>query len=115
MIKTGEIYHIKQTNKPTGYEIWSGRPGIIISSLDNLQKEGTVKVVYISSKNKNRPNSVKISNTAFFHKDNDKYTEHVALCSQIHSVDKSRLQSCYGKISDDELNLIKDAVEQTLF
>lgn len=116
MIETGEIYHISQPmgSSPIGCEIWSGRPGIVISSSDNLQTEGTVKIIYISSKNKNRPNSVKISDTSFYQKAN-KYSEHIALCSQIHSVDKSRLESCYGKVSNEELKKIQKAVNKTLF
>ena len=116
MIETGEIYHISQESIPTGHELWSNRPGIIISSKADLQNEGTVKIIYISSKDKKRPNSVRISDKAFFNKQRGKqYKDHVALCSQIHTVDKSRLQSCYGKISDQELNKIKTEVIQTIF
>ena len=50
MIETGEIYHISQNGVPTGHELWSDRPGIVISSIESLQTEGTVKIVYVSSK-----------------------------------------------------------------
>lgn len=116
MIETGEIYHISQNEIPIGHELWSNRPGIVISSSESLQNEGTVKIVYISSKSKNRPNTVKISDESFFHKNKGKkYREHIALCSQIHTVDKCRLESCYGKVSSDELKEIEKEVKQTLF
>lgn len=116
MIETGEIYHISQNEIPTGHELWSNRPGIVISSSKNIQTEGTVKVVYISSKDRNRPDSVKISDQSFFNKSKGKkYHDHIALCSQIHTVDKCRLESCYGKVSRDELKEIKSAVGRTLF
>lgn len=116
MIETGEIYHISQNEVPTGHELWSDRPGIVISSSESLQTEGTVKIVYVSSKDRNRPHSVKISDMSFFKKSRGKkYREHIALCSQIHTVDKCRLESCYGKVSSDELKKIETAVKQTLF
>ncbi|EOS29321.1 hypothetical protein C804_03499 [Lachnospiraceae bacterium A4] len=116
MIETGGIYHISQNELPTGHEIWSNRPGIVISSNESLQTEGTVKIVYVSSKDRNRPNSVRISDKSFFHKNRGKkYREHIALCSQIHTVDKCRLESFYGKVSGKELKEIESAVKQTLF
>ena len=116
MIETGEIYHIAQGEVPTGHELWSNRPGIVISSSGNLQTEGTVKIVYVSSKDKKRPNSVRISDRSFFNKNmGKKYRDHIALCSQIHTVDKCRLESCYGKVSGDELRAIEKAVKETLF
>ena len=85
MIETGEIYHISQNGAPTGHELWSDRP-------------------------------VKISDMSFFRKSRgQKYREHIALCSQIHTVDKCRLESCYGKVSSDELKEIETTVKQTLF
>lgn len=116
MIETGEIYHISQNEVPTGHELWSNRPGIVISSSKSLRTEGTVKIVYVSSKDKKRPNSVKISDLSFFNKNKSgRYREHIALCSQIHTVDKCRLESCYGKVSSKELKEIEREVKQTLF
>ncbi len=116
MIETGEIYHISQNEVPTGHELWSNRPGIVISSSESLQNEGTVKIIYVSSRDRNRPNSVRISDRSFSNKHKGKkYREHFALCSQIHTVDKSRLESCYGRVNSEELKEIESAVRQTLF
>lgn len=80
MIETGEIYHISQNEVPTGHELWSDRPGIVISSSESLQTEGTVKIVYVSSKDRNRPHSVKISDMSFFRKSRGKSTVSILRC-----------------------------------
>lgn len=80
MIETGEIYHISQNGAPTGHELWSDRPGIVISSSESLQTEGTVKIVYVSSKDRKRPHSVKISDMSFSEKAGGKSTVSTLHC-----------------------------------
>ena len=115
MIECGEIYFISgDKSKSIGKEIWAGRPGIIISSPDAIKNQGTVNVVFLTSSKGNKTFTVDISDADFLPERN-KFRSHRALCSQIHTVDKSRIESYYGKVTDEELQKIRKEIRKTLF
>lgn len=104
-ISKGDIYYIKQdkNNTPTGSEMWANRPAIIVSNNKNNKYAPTVGVVFLTS-NLNKdltPNHIKII-------DGDRAS--IALCEQIHTIDKKRLGRRLGKISKKELNEINKAL-----
>lgn len=113
MIKCGETYYIRKPKnseeKTEGSETWAGRPGIVISSEENIRENQCVQIVYVTSSTHKKPMSVQISDEAFKYKKN-KYDAHQVLCSQIHTVDKSRLGTYYGRVTDEELQKIKKMV-----
>lgn len=113
MIECGEIYYVKGTQS-VGHEIWSNRPAIVISSRKSIMTQGTVNVIYLTSSENKKTFTVPIGEHAFTNRKKE-YNNHVALCAQIHSVDKTRLGSYYGKVSKKELEQIKKIVEQNLF
>lgn len=101
----GDIYYIKQdeNNTPTGSEMWANRPAIIVSNNKNNKYAPTVGVVFLTS-NLNKdltPNHIKIV---------DNNRESIALCEQIHTIDKKRLGRRLGKVSKKELNEINQAL-----
>ena len=99
----GEIWIIEQGQTTcTGTEIWAGRPAIIVSNEATSQKAGFVNVVYLTTANKrDMPYHVNV-------KSGDKNA--IALCEQIFAVDKSRITSYVGTISDEELLAIDKAL-----
>lgn len=113
MIECGEVYYIKNVEgkkkKDAGCETWAGRPGIVISSEENIRENGTVAIIFLTSSDKDKGLSVFISDNAFKYKKNP-YEAHQALCAQVHTVDKSRLGTYYGKVSNEELEKIRDMV-----
>ena len=115
MIECGEVYHVKGPKITTGHEIWPNRPAIIISSRESIMTQGTVNVIYLTSSENEKEYAVSIGEHAFENRKKE-YNNHIALCAQVHSVDKSRLGSYYGKISEQELSDIKEIVsKQVLF
>lgn len=116
MIECGEIYYIKGDKRhSTGSEIWSGRPAIIISSAESIRNQDTINIVYLTSSSHRKKYAVALDSDDFVYKKN-LYDRHVALCAQIHTVDKSRLGKYQGRLTDDELAKVKQMVlERTLF
>ncbi len=110
MIEAGEIYYVAPgESHATGCEIWPGRPGIVISSQAAVACSGTVNVIYLTSSRNPKPFSVPVPDTAFFAASKE-YPAHVALCGQIHAVDKSRLGNFLGRIPDSTLKEIATAL-----
>ena len=118
MIECGEMYFINGNKKDSvGHEMWPNRPAVIISSEDAVINQGTVNVVYLTSAPNESSNDkflVKISNDSFIDNKN-KYEKHFARCGQVDSVDKTRLGSFFGRISEKELKQIEAAVKKSLF
>lgn len=108
-IKKGDIYFISQdeNNSPTGNEMWANRPGVIVSNNLNNTHSNVVEVVYLTTnlKKLNIPTHVHIKN---------KNGQSVALCEQIHSIDKSRVKSYLDKVTYNELKQINKAIALSL-
>ena len=101
----GQIYHIdSDPNEPAvGAEIWSDRPGLIVSNNTLNATSNCVEIVYCSLSFKKRvhPTHVKITS-------GDKIA--IAKCEQVHSVDKSRLSEYIGTITEEQQTNIDAAL-----
>lgn len=86
--KRGEIYYVNPNYSEVSTEIWSGRPGIIVSNDKNNKFSNNVMVVYLTTKPKgNYPTNVPINSTG---------KASTALCDQVTVVAKERLgNDCY--------------------
>ena len=86
--KRGEIYYVNPNYSEVSTEIWSGRPGIIVSNNQNNKFSNNVLVVYLTTKPKGSyPTNVPINATG---------KHSTALCDQVTVVAKDRLGSdCY--------------------
>lgn len=104
-ILKGDIYHITDGDvKPTGAEIWSDRPALVISNDIANKYSQTVTIVYLRTERKNkpvRPTQVPIMSAG---------KKALALCEQLYTIDKSRIAQYIGHITDEEMK----SVESTL-
>jgi mRNA-degrading endonuclease toxin of MazEF toxin-antitoxin module len=100
----GDIYHVRSgAINSVGDEIWSDRPAVIISNDTSNKYSGVVTIVYLttSKKKRMRPTHVPILSGT---------TQALAMCEQIFSVDKTRLDDYIGKITDEEIANIDSAL-----
>lgn len=93
-IKRGDIFFVAKhpTETSIGSEIWSDRYGIIVSNDTMNASSGAVEVIYLSTSLKNLSSPLHIAVTC-------KDKNAIALCEQIHTVDKSRIKQCVGHLS----------------
>lgn len=101
----GQIYYVTSdpTNIPIGAEIWSDRPGLIVSNDTTNKSSGAVQIVYLTTSLHRRPSPLLVKVTSG-------NRPAMANCSQIHSVDKSRLRQTLGTVTDKELADIDTAL-----
>lgn len=101
----GQIYYVTSdpTNIPIGAEIWSDRPGLIVSNDTTNKSSGAVQIVYLTTSLHRRPSPLLVKVTSG-------NRPAMANCSQIHSVDKSRLCQTLGAVTDKELADIDKAL-----
>lgn len=101
----GQIYHITgdPSQHPVGSEIWPDRPGLVISNETINATSTCVTVVYLtkSFKKKASPCHIPVETGK---------GRAIAQCEQVFSVDKSRLASYIGEITDMELQSVTTAV-----
>lgn len=104
-VRRGQIYYVNggPDNKPIGSEIWPDRMGLVVSADANNISSGAVEVVYLtrSFRKKVGPTHVRVIS------DNKKA---IALCEQVHSVDKSRLGDYINSITAEEQKNIDSAL-----
>lgn len=108
-ILRGQIYHINSDpeNDPVGAEIWSDRPALIVSSDANNATNDCVEIVYCTLSFKKRVSPVHVKVTS-----GDKFA--IAMCEQVHSVDKSRLADYIGSITPEQQKNIDAALAISL-
>lgn len=95
----GEIYHILPEDNETGSEQYSGRPAIIVSNEANNKFAPTLEVVYLTTKPKKAlPTHVSIEAARF---------RSIALCEQVFTVDKLRMNDYVGKLTKNEMSEIE--------
>lgn len=94
-MKRGEIYFITENYRETGSEQYAGRPAIIVSD-DALNTTSPVlSVIYLTtSPKRNLPTHFKTYATG---------KASVAICEQISTVDKTRLEKYCGTLTEDEI------------
>jgi mRNA interferase MazF len=105
-MKRGDIYYINSTHAEQGHEIRAGRPAVIVSNDKNNECSGTVEVVYMTTKPKNdMPTHV------FTRSSREPST---ILCEQITTVSKDRVGDYYGRLADNELQILDNALAISL-
>lgn len=108
-IRRGQVYHIIEVPfaKPVGSEIWPGRPAVVVSNDVLNANSGVVCIVYLTRSNKKRtsPTHVPVTSDG---------KPAIALCEQIHCIDKSKLGGAMGELTEDEMHNISIAMSLTL-
>ena len=105
-IERGQIWYVKQNSTPTGTEIWSNRPALVVSNDGTNRNADFVNVVYLTTQEKRKmPYHVEIIS---------KDKKAIALCEQVFAVDKSRLITYFGEATDLEMKRIDTALTFSL-
>lgn len=100
-IKRGDIFYIRR-QPVVGHEVFTGRPGIIVSNDVNNRNSEVVEVVFLTTQPKaSRPTHVKILSAK---------APSIALCEQITSVSTDRIGDLYGHCTEDEMRQINEAM-----
>lgn len=107
-VKRGEIYYISKSPEfmAVGGEIYSGRPGIIVSANAINAGANVVEVVYLSTQPKSdAPTHVTIRSAP---------RNSVALCEQINSVSVDRIGTYAGECTEREMKAVDAALAVSL-
>ncbi|MEG1562866.1 MAG: type II toxin-antitoxin system PemK/MazF family toxin [Bacteroides sp.] len=101
-IKRGDIYWV-EIRSATGHEMDKDRPGIVVSCDELNETSPLVSVVYLSTSTSRLelPEHVTIRSAE---------RPSTALCEQVYSVDKVRLNRLCGRVTVDELRLVDMAL-----
>jgi mRNA interferase MazF len=99
---------------PVGTELWSNRPGIIVSNNVTGNHSGFVQIVYLTTSARKRSGPTHILVPAPMTGKNQPQAEAMALCEQIHTVDVSRLRKPLGALSRNRMHDIDQAIALTL-
>lgn len=104
-ITCGDIVYVTENpDRPAiGHEMWADRPAVVVSADIFCKTSNVISVVYLSTSTNKQPCPTHIEITSA----NKKV---IALCEQIHSVDKSRITEIIGHISKKELNDIRGGI-----
>lgn len=103
--KRGQIYYISKGFQ-VGNEMYTGRPAVIVSNDRLNSKLNIVEVVFLTTRTKCvAPEHIII------HSSN---TTATAICEQITTIDKSRLQEYVGTCTQEEMELIDMAIIASL-
>lgn len=110
-IRQGDVWFVEAAPVPgggtVGNEIWSGRPGIVVSNDIINERSGVVQIVYLTSSQRRYVNVTHVT----VHTNNQ---ESIAVCNQVTNVDISRLSNYIGHISDQELHDIQNGISFAL-
>lgn len=106
MFYRGEVYYVLPDGNEVGSEQHSGRPAIIVSNNQNNKNAATVEIVYLTTREKRAmPTHVYISTAQL---------PSTAICEQIFTVDKTRLGSYSGKLTEREMKDVELAMMVSL-
>lgn len=106
MITRGDIFYVRDTGQSVGSEQAGSRPAIIVSNDIGNEHAPVVEVVYLTGMRKKKlPTHVRIYSAP--------YTS-TALCEQVDTVDKSRLDRWIGHVSVKEQEEINKALAVSL-
>lgn len=101
----GDVFYIKSdpNKQPIGSEMWSDRPAIIISNDANNDCSPIVQIVYLTSSHRKKlsPMHVAIKSAG---------KKSIAMCEQIYTIDKTRLEKYITSINEKELEDIQNAI-----
>ena len=105
MMNRGDIYWV-DLNPTKGSEISKLRPCVLVGATPINQARKTVVVVPLSSSAPARP-PITIAVSCL-------NKQSIAVCDQIRTVDKSRLKTQAGMLSEEDLNALDDGLRQVL-
>lgn len=101
MFFRGEVYYVLPTGKEVGCEQHAGRPAVIVSNNQNNKSAATVEIVYLTTQEKKPlPTHVHINAAG-------KLKESTAICEQVLTVDKTRMDEYIGVLCDKEMRDIE--------
>lgn len=97
MFFRGEVYYALPTGKEIGSEQHGGRPAVIVSNNQNNKFSATVEIIYLTTQEKKLlPTYVHINAAG-------KMKESTAICEQVFTVDKTRLDEYIGELCEKEM------------
>lgn len=105
LFKRGDIYYVAQ-KAPTGCEISKGRPAVIVSNNRINNNMNTIEVVYLTTKERiESPEHVYIASSG---------VDSTAVCEQVSTVDKSRIERYIGSCTIEEIENIENGILHSL-
>lgn len=106
-INRGEIYFISKTKGALPQQQEAGRPAIIVSNNKCNQYSDRIEVVYLTTqeKNKDLPTHVTVFSTG---------KKSIALCEEIYTVYKDRIEGYCGKCTDEEMTALNVALVDSI-
>lgn len=106
MFYRGEVYYVLPDGNEVDSEQHSGRPAIIVSNNQNNKNAATVEIVYLTTREKRAMLTHVYISTA--------QLPSTAICEQIFTVDKTRLGSYSGKLTEREMKDVELAMMVSL-
>lgn len=110
-IRQGDVWFVEAAPVPgggsIGNEMWSGRPGVVVSNDTINKRSGVVQIVYLTSSKRRHINVTHVP----------VYTNNqqsIAVCNQVTNIDTSRLTKYIGCITQDELQEIQNGISFAL-
>lgn len=105
-MKRVEIYFIKSTYREEGSEQRADRPAVIVSNDKNNEHSETVEVVYLTTRPKTDLPTHVFTRSAL--------SPSTILCEQIHTVSKQRVETLIGRLTDNEIQAVDNALAISL-
>lgn len=110
-IRQGDVWFVEAAPVPgggsIGNEMWSGRPGVVVSNDTINKRSGVVQIVYLTSSKRRHINVTHVP----------VYTNNqqsIAVCNQVTNIDTSRLTNYIGRITQNELQEIQNGISFAL-
>lgn len=105
-VMRGEMYYIHEDYSAVGSEMKAGRPAIIVSNDMNNEYSSTVEIIYLTTKPKKElPTHTKVKSCSLLS---------TSICEQITTIDKVRIGDYRGRITDDEMDELENAILTSL-
>ena len=110
-IRQGDVWFVEAAPVPgggsIGNEMWSGRPGVVVSNDTINERSGVVQIVYLTSSKRRHTNVTHVPVCA-------NNQQSIAVCNQVTNIDTSRLTNYIGHITGNELQEIQNGIAFTL-
>lgn len=99
------------SHRSVGREIWSNKLAVVISNDRMNGSAGVVQIVYLTTSTNKRPSRlhVRIDLPA-----DEDVPFAIALCEQVHTVDKTRLTTFCGTVDAEQMKNLEEAVSWSL-
>lgn len=102
-LKRGMVVYVNQS-MAYGFEQATGRPGIIVSSEDVLEKSNTMNVVYLTTTNRSHMGAIELVTPK---------KRSWAKCNEVYCVDKSRVLSVMCELTEPEMLRVELGLRKT--